>query len=645
MIAKMRFVKLTGPADKFDLAVEQYVSKYEIQLENAVAELKDITGVRSSNENNPYREVLQRARQYAEEYAGSVTSVTSVACDDITPDEAGQAAALFMDEISELERKKKGLLDRIEIKSAMLKDIGPYSMIHSDIQKLRNMKYIKYRFGRIASEYYRKLQDYLEDDMCSVFCECANDGKCIWGIYFVPASQSHKIDSIYSSMHFERIQLSDEYSGSLVDAKKNIESDIEELRCEVKSVDDSIEAYKSEHAEAFMKAYERLNSTSSNYEVRRLAAFTSIDDYESFVLCGWMTVKNAEILEQKLKADKCSDIYIMSEDEHEGPLGGAPVKLENPKILKPFEMLIRMYGLPDYHEMDPTWFVALTYTILFGFMFGDVGQGFVLAVGGFILYKVKKMDLAAVISVAGIFSMIFGFMFGSIFGYEEAIMPLWIRPTGDMSDIPFVGKLNMVFISAILIGMVLIMVVMVFNIINGIKMGCVHEVLFDHNGVCGLVFYASVCATIVAFMTGHTLPGTIILAVMFGVPLLLIILKEPLVAIITKKTDELPKEKGVMVVQMFFEIFEVLLSYFSNTLSFVRLGGFAVSHASMMAVVIMLAGAEHGGTGNILVIILGNLLVCLLEGLIVGIQAMRLEYYEMFSRFYKGGGREFTPYK
>ena len=99
----------------------------------------------------------------------------------------------------------------------------------------------------------------------------------------------------------------------------------------------------------------------------------------------------------------------------------------------------------------------------------------------------------------------------------------------------------------------------------------------------------------------------------------------------------------MFVVQGFFELFEVLLSYFSNTLSFVRVGAFAVSHAAMMEVVMMLAGAESG-TPNILVVILGNLFVCGMEGLIVGIQVLRLEYYEMFSRFYKGDGREFEPY-
>lgn len=96
-------------------------------------------------------------------------------------------------------------------------------------------------------------------------------------------------------------------------------------------------------------------------------------------------------------------------------------------------------------------------------------------------------------------------------------------------------------------------------------------------------------------------------------------------------------------VQSFFELFEIVLSYFSNTISFVRVGAFAVSHAAMMEVVLMLAGAESGSP-NWVVVVFGNIFVTAMEGLIVGIQVLRLEYYEMFSRFYKGTGKPFKPF-
>ena len=184
---------------------------------------------------------------------------------------------------------------------------------------------------------------------------------------------------------------------------------------------------------------------------------------------------------------------------------------------------------------------------------------------------------------------------------------------------------------------------MVFNIINSLKMHDVEKTWFDTNAVAGLVFYGSAVLCIGLFVSGHAVPGGAVLAIMFGVPLLLIFFKEPLTNLVEKKAEVMPKEKGMFIVQGIFELFEVILSYFSNTLSFVRIGAFAVSHAAMMEVVLMLAGAENGSP-NWIVIILGNLFVCAMEGLIVGIQVLRLEYYEMFSRFYKGSGRKFEPF-
>ena len=109
-------------------------------------------------------------------------------------------------------------------------------------------------------------------------------------------------------------------------------------------------------------------------------------------------------------------------------------------------------------------------------------------------------------------------------------------------------------------------------------------------------------------------------------------LKEPLTRLVTGMKEDEKESPLMFIVQSFFEMFETLLSFFSNTLSFVRIGAFAVSHAAMMEVVLMLAGgAEHPNMG---VVIAGNLFVMGMEGLIVGIQVLRLEYYELFSRFY-----------
>ena len=639
MIARMKFIKIAAPVSKLETVVDEYVSKYEIQIENTVAEIDKISNLVIHNEPNPYKESLNKANQMTENM-----KTDSLHAEFRLPDK-GEAVNIieeFEKQLSELGAGRNEVLNVFNRKKELLDNILPYSSIHYDLHKIREFRFIKYRFGRIAKDYYKKLNDFASDDMCSLFCECSSDAEYVWGIYFAPASEIENIDAIYSEMNFERIEINGDYDGMIDEAAEKLKSEVVQLENDLKKENDRLEKYIEDNSEKLLAARKSIEIACRNYELRKQFAFSKTGDTEYFIMCGWMLKDEADKLEDELSGDKY--ITVITEEEHKGPFGGAPIKLKNPKLLRPFEMLIKMYGLPDYREFDPTWFVAISYTIIFGMMFGDVGQGLCLAVAGFLIYKFKKMDLAAIIGVAGIFSTIFGFLFGSIFGYEDIIEPLWLRPAENMADLPFVGKMNTVFAYAIALGMLLILVMMVFNIINAVRAKEFKEVLFDYNGVCGLIFYGAVVACVVLFMTGHTLPGVAVLVVMFVVPLVLIILKEPLMAIVFKHAESMPKEWGVFAVQVFFEMFEILLSYFSNTLSFVRIGGFAVSHASMMAVVLMLAGAENGGMGNLLVIIIGNILVCGLEGLIVGIQVMRLEYYEMFSRFYRGGGREFKPY-
>ena len=135
------------------------------------------------------------------------------------------------------------------------------------------------------------------------------------------------------------------------------------------------------------------------------------------------------------------------------------------------------------------------------------------------------------------------------------------------------------------------------------------------------------------------------MVIFLGIPVILFLLQEPLGQLVEGKKPKAEGGVGMFLVQGFFELFETMLSFFSNTISFVRIGAFAVSHAAMMEVVLMLGGITDGaGNPNWIIIVLGNIIVCGLEGLVVGIQVLRLEYYEMFSRFYTGSGREFHPY-
>ena len=539
------------------------------------------------------------------------------------------------EEKSRLQSEHAEILDPLKI-------IRPFKNLNFDVSEILNFKYIHYRFGRIEKQYLQKFEKYIYDNLDTLFIKCGEDEMYVYGVYFVPEHQAHKVHAVYSSMHFERIFIPNEYHGTASEAFEKLDTRHREIHKALDANKEASRKFLQDNSTKIVSAKAALDACSSSFDIRKLAACTPGDTNTFYILCGWMTEKDALAFQKDIQNDE--KIFCLMEDQKAPATQKPPTKLRNPKLFKPFEMYVKMYGLPAYNEMDPTWFVAITYSFIFGAMFGDVGQGLVLFLGGLFLYKTKKMDLAGIISCAGVFSVFFGFMYGSFFGFEDVLKAIWLKPMNQMMDVPLVGRLNAVFVIAIGFGMFIILICMVFNIINSIRRGDTEKTWFDSNAVAGLVFYGSIVLTIGLFISGKKLPAAAILVIMFGVPLLLMFLKEPLTNLVEKKSEILPEQKGMFFVQSFFELFEVLLSYLSNTLSFLRIGAFAVSHAAMMEVVLMLAGATNGGSPNWIVVVLGNIFVCAMEGLIVGIQVLRLEYYEIFSRFYAGNGREFKPF-
>jgi V/A-type H+-transporting ATPase subunit I len=349
-----------------------------------------------------------------------------------------------------------------------------------------------------------------------------------------------------------------------------------------------------------------------------------------------------------------------------------------------------MYGLPSYGEIDPTPLVAFTYSLFFGLMFGDVGQGAVISLIGFLLCRYKKMALGAVLAIVGLVSVFFGFMYGSVFGFENIIEAKLIRPFEDV--------MTMLYF-AVGLGIVVMFVCMCCHIINSLKKRDTGDLLFNPNGIAGVALYGlAVAFVLIILLAGIQIPLTVIL-ISILIPLILVTFKEPLGERVnklkeklklTKKkkrgsrhkyrskgryksksahgsyapiykaddeeiknknkegSDEKKKEKQQSLPMYLFitlmELVEVILAYFSNTLSFVRIAGYAISHAGIMSAVMLLSGANNGNP-NIFGVILGNIVVMGLEGLVVFIQTMRLQYYEMFSRYYEGGGKEFVAYK
>ncbi len=639
MIVKMKFLNISGPRMDIDRVCDKYLSKYEMQLENAVTELKTTDNLLPFVEVNPYKDALAKAEQFA--------ALLPESPGQIDQSMSKEAMLAFIREINhdylDLVEKKELLNKKENDVRERLNVLEPFTPLDLELHKAIHYKYMKVRFGRIGVDYYKRLEKCLFGDLQAVFLEGTRNENYVYGCYFVSNVDTSKVDSAFNSLYFERITIPSEFIGTPKDACMSMQKDIEEVRKQMEEIDRKIEELVSSHAAKLLGTRKRLEELSNNFDVRKMAARTDVGDTKEdyYILCGWMGEADVEALMEEAKDD--DKVFIVVEEDREKFFGDPPTKLKNPRFFKPFEMFIRMYGLPAHDEMDPTMFVALTYTFIFGAMFGDVGQGFCLFLIGGLIYLKKKMSLAGIVSIAGIFSMVFGVMFGSVFGFEDLIPAVWMRPVEAMTDLPFIGQLNTVFIIAIAFGMALNILVMIFQIINAARAHDTENLWISTNGVAGLVFYGFLVLTVVLYMTGHKVPGNVLMAVFLGIPILIFVFKEPLTNLVEHNHKKMEESKAMFLVQGFFELFETLLSYFSNTLSYVRIGAFAVSHAAIMEVVLMLSGAENG-TPNLFGVILGNVVVCALEGLIVGIQVLRLEYYEMFSRFYKGSGREFKPF-
>lgn len=638
MIVEMSFVTLAGPKSDIDRIIETYLSKYEIQLENALVELNSSGNLLPYVEANPYKEILDKSHELI-----SLVSNPSSSKTPLTDMSVEEATAIINNVDNQIKDLKEGI-DALNLKKQHLNDdydaIAPFKSLKYNVKQVLEMNYIKYRFGRVPRDMWDSFNAFIAPDLEAVFIDCLIDSEYIWGVYFAPESYIERVDEAFNALHFETIKIPDDYDGTPAEICLTIARSISEVDEKIRTIETRIATLIEVNKNHVLSACNRIEIAYGNFDIRKLAACTKESNVIFHVLCGWMATADAKKLLQETENDVNVVCMIDNEaTEKKTP----PTKLKNPKIAKPFEMFVKMYGLPAYGEFDPTIFVAITYSILFGAMFGDLGQGLCLFIGGLLIYCFKKNALAAIIAAAGFFSAIFGLLYGSIFGFEDIIEGLWINPRHSTINLPIVGDFNTVFVAAILFGVFLILVTMIINMINTLKSKRYADFFIGANGMTGFIFYVAVMTVVILYMTGNPLPGTVILVIMFVIPLLLIALKTPLVNLIEKNPKLFPESVAMYFVEGFFELFEMLLNYFSNTLSFLRVGAFAISHGAMMEVVMTLAGVSDGSP-NIPVLIIGNIFVCGMEGLIVAIQGLRLEYYELFGRFYTGSGKEFKPY-
>ena len=338
---------------------------------------------------------------------------------------------------------------------------------------------------------------------------------------------------------------------------------------------------------------------------------------------GWVPAKYEGEIRRQLEQDLACPFHIEFADPEPAEYASVPSVMPRSWLLRPFQMLVRNFGIPSYREVDPTGLFALTYILMFGMMFGDIGHGAVILIAGLGLWK--RFPAATVVAVlAGISSMGFGLVYGSLFGYEHVIEPLWMSPMQDPVRLLTI---------AVIWGAGFILFANLIAIRNLWAAGQAEQALYSGKGVAGLAFYLALCfAAYRAFSAGR-----------FGWPESLA-LALPLAVIMWSQWRHSSGQVFERVLVVFIEGLEHVISNISGTLSFLRVAAFSLNHIALAAAVFAIAGML-GSAGHIVTVVLGNLFVIVLEGAIVAIQCLRLEYYEGFSRFFSGNGRAFEPLK
>jgi len=367
----------------------------------------------------------------------------------------------------------------------------------------------------------------------------------------------------------------------------------------------------------------------------RIQGLTLLHNRRVFIADGWIPEKYAGYLEKTLVSRIPRIIYFRIRDVVIGE--EVPTLLRKRGVLRHFIPLTLLRGVPNYWELDPTPIFTFFFLVMYGLMFGDVGLGVIISIFGLWLYKTKKRILGiseegveslSVLSIfAGISSIIFGVLYGIVFLAD-------ILPTGVLK--PIHDPYTIIGI-ALLFGVIQLITGMIINIINDINEKNYMHAIFGGTGLAGLVYYTSgVYLAYLIIYSGYNLG---ILASEKALPFIIIIACALLLVFLSAFFRYLDSRETDDLVDGFIELLEMIITYPANSLSYIRLAAFAIAHE-----VFGILAAELSLALNPLVsYFITNILVLSVEALAVGIQALRLTYYEFSTKFFRGGGLEFTP--
>lgn len=566
----------------------------------------------------------------------------------------------FLQSIEALQKREMQALEKQKQYNDTLQEAKAFANLKVPYSELEHLSFLTMRIGKIDPAVLPEIRNQLGGRV--VIVPLGDDSSRI----LAAASKKGRfaLDTELGKFGFVPIEVSKDFKGIPDELLDSLENQVKEGEKTLKEIRDERETFVKFNSETVLDYLQMFTMAHTVEEVR--------DNLEStrlvYRLTGWIAEKDSSTLMKEL--DDLTEgriaIRIYEPDEIPSVAKGeekVPVKVTHGRFVSSFERLIFSYGAPLYGSIDPTPMVAVFFTILFGIMFGDAGQGLVFVLIG-ILLTAKKLKafhtwwkFGPIFISIGCSSFIMGLLTGEFFTNSQVLIPFSRFVTGFFGEprdhilhlMPESGataKLLMFFGFTIAVGFIINSVGLVINIINQFTLKHPGKAIFSKTGIFGTCFfwYAVFMGIRIGFYkTGFFWFDGVIL----GFFLLGIFLSDPFTRLVEGERPVFENGFFAAVIEGIVEVLEVVSTYISNSVSFVRVGAFALSHAVLSYIIFMLTDMVGGSfsVGGLAVTILGNAVIIILEGMIVAIQVVRLQYYEFFSKFFTETGKEFKPFK
>lgn len=528
----------------------------------------------------------------------------------------------FYDEIKYKSKRLREIREDLKVIDGIEENYDYFKNVNVDLSKLSDLKYFKVRFGILDKEARFRLKKNYGNILAMIFHTATIDEGEVYLAIF-PKEVEKEIDRILKSLNWEDVEILGRYKGTAKEILENFETEKEALKKEEKEILEYRDNFLKSNREEVETAITSMLISENIEEVKRYMAKSN----KYFYLSGWVSLRDKDRVEEILS--KYDGLLTSFRDPIEQGIK-PPTKLRNSNFFKPFELLVNMYGVPSYTEKDPTPLFAVTYMLLYGAMFGDLGQGAVFFLAGIFLSK-KNKSFGGLLKRLGFSSAVFGILYGSVFGIEEWIKPLLIRPF---------ENINTTLGAAIGVGIVFLIISYALGFINKITNKEYEEAFLGKEGLAGFLVFLSFVNLAASKVLNVSIVPAKLCTIIIVISLLAMILSKVIMSAITK--EKIETEDGYYIGAV-FGLLETILSVVSNIISFIRVGAFAINHVGLF-IAFKTIGQMIGTTSaNIIALIVGNIIIIGLEGLIVFIQSLRLEYYEMFSKYYTGDGYEFVP--